>query len=451
MRLDKWFISNLDDAQRAVIVRDPNESLIVQGAAGSGKTNLAIHRAMQASAFGSYAIIIYTIALKRMIAYGMDVLGLDKERIAYDWQFNNRGFDFDGFVYCRKEYLEYTDESKPRPWHIDSEYLYLVQDEKIRKFKRVTEFDPERKDKQVSIDFGDWVDDCFYYAFRRRTRWFEEVELTENFDVNSEDYILIPSGTLFKKPEDYIDYIIVDEVQDFNISEIKDQFLAKAKKSLTLFGDSAQKIYKNKGASIDDIYKELRYRRFILINNYRLPISIAKMAQDIPEPSVDLLSNNKKDNGNSDFPRYPKPVITKYNSYNEELQGIINRIRSEDLDDVAILVPKEDDVKDVHKFFKDNKIQTQVHYRTGKTVPYNTVNTLDFSNNDLPCILTYHAAKGTEFDNVFIPFACYDNLPDRSAFYVACTRSSSRLFISYHGIMTNYLDRINSDYIENGK
>lgn len=118
MRLEKWFISNLDDSQRQIIVRDPNENLIVQGTAGSGKTNLAIHRAMQASAFGTYAIFIYTIALKRMVAYGMDALGLDKERIAYDWAWSHRGFDFDGFVYWKKN---------------NASNLYLVQDVKVRK------------------------------------------------------------------------------------------------------------------------------------------------------------------------------------------------------------------------------------------------------------------------------------------------------------------------------
>ena len=94
MRLEKWFISNLDDSQRQIIVRDPNENLIVQGAAGSGKTNLAIHRAVQASAYSdSYALVVYTRALKRMVAYGLDELGLDKERIAYDWAWDHRGFD----------------------------------------------------------------------------------------------------------------------------------------------------------------------------------------------------------------------------------------------------------------------------------------------------------------------------------------------------------------------
>ena len=97
MRLEKWFISNLDDSQRKIIVQSIDEDIIVQGAAGSGKTNLAIHRALQAKNKGSYAIVIFTVALKRMIAYGMQALGLDKERIAYEWAWTHRGFDLTGY------------------------------------------------------------------------------------------------------------------------------------------------------------------------------------------------------------------------------------------------------------------------------------------------------------------------------------------------------------------
>lgn len=102
MRLEKWFISNLDDSQRNIIVQSIDKSIAVRGAAGSGKTNLAIHRALQAKDKGSYAIVIFTIALKRMIAYGMDALGLDKERIAYEWAWTHRGFDMTGDVYWKK-------------------------------------------------------------------------------------------------------------------------------------------------------------------------------------------------------------------------------------------------------------------------------------------------------------------------------------------------------------
>ena len=77
------------------------------------------------------------------------------------------------------------------------------------------------------------------------------------------------------------------------------------------------------------------------------------------------MSNNRKDGGNSDYPNYPKPIIAKFGSRQEELQGILNRIQMEDLDDVAILVPTEADVMEVNKFLNDNGVQTQVHYRTG--------------------------------------------------------------------------------------
>ena len=42
--------------------------------------------------------------------------------------------------------------------------------------------------------------------------------------------VFIPSGTLFKKAEGKIDYLIVDEAQDFNVSDYKNRFLPKVNK-----------------------------------------------------------------------------------------------------------------------------------------------------------------------------------------------------------------------------
>ena len=427
MRLEKWFISNLDDSQRNIIVQNIDKSIAVRGAAGSGKTNLAIHRALQAKDKGSYAIVIFTIALKRMIAYGMEALGLDKERIAYEWAWTHRGFDMTGDVYWKKS---------------DGKYLYLVNDMSVRKFERCA-----KDSKSYGIDFADWVDDRFYRAFGRRTSWFHEIPCDENFDVtNTEVYELIPSGTMFKQPEDNIDYLIVDEAQDFNISDYKQRIVPKAGVSLSLFGDSAQQM-NSQGSNIEDIATALDYDRLSLDYNYRLPKSIAKVVQQIQNTGVDLMTYNRKDGGNSDYPNYPKPVIAKYNNREAELQGILNKIQMEDLDDVAILVPTEDDVRVVNDFLNEHGVQTQVHYRTGNVVPFNTINTLDFSNNDLPCILTYYAAKGSEFDNVFVPFANNANAKSRNSFYVACTRSSRNLYISYSGKRTSYLDNVTKEFV----
>lgn len=427
MRLEKWFISNLDDSQRKIIVQSINDDVIVQGSAGSGKTNLAIHRALQAKGKGSYAIVIFTVALKRMIAYGMQALGLDKERIAYEWAWTNRGFDLVGDVYWEKG---------------NSKILYLVNDLEIRKFVR-----SEKSSTSYGIDFADWVDSKFYNAFGRRVSWFEETTYTSGFDVtNIERFELIPSGIMYKHSEDVIDYLIIDEAQDFNISDYTSRIIPHKGKSLSLFGDSVQQM-NYKGSSIDDIAKLLNYKRFTLEYNYRLPKSIAKVAQQLQNVKVDLLINNLKDGGNSDYPNYPKPIITKYSSKEKELEGIVNRIKMEDLDDVAILLPDESNVREVNKYLNDRGIKTQVHYRTGKVVPFHTINTLDFSNNDLPCILTYYAAKGSEFDNVFVPFANEANNCTRNSFYVACTRSSRSLYISYTGKRISYLKNVSPNFV----
>jgi superfamily I DNA/RNA helicase len=433
MRLEKWFISNLDDSQRNIIVQNIDKSIAVRGAAGSGKTNLAIHRALQAKNKGSYAILIFTIALKRMIAYGMEALGLDKERIAYEWAWTHRGFDLTGDVYCQKT---------PQTHLINRDALFLVNDMNVRKFVRA-----DMKPDTYGVDFADWVDDKFYYAFGRRTSWFKEVTMDDDFSVTDTDnFEMIPSGTMYKQVEDIIDYLIVDEAQDFNITEYKNTIKPKVGKSLSLFGDSAQQMNRN-GSNIEDIAIALDYDRLSLDYNYRLPKSIAKMAQQIQSSNVDLMTNNRKDGGDSDYPNYPKPVIAKFGSRQEELQSILNRIQMEDLDDVAILVPTEADVMEVNKFLNDNGVQTQVHYRTSNVVPFRTINTLDFSNNDLPCILTYYAAKGSEFDNVFVPFANAANPKDRNSFYVACTRSSRNLVISYSGKRTSYLNDVSKEFV----
>ena len=427
MRLEKWFISNLDDSQRKIIVQSINDDIIVQGAAGSGKTNLAIHCALQAKGKGSYAIVIFTVALKRMIAYGMQALGLDKERIAYEWAWTNRGFDLTGDVYWERG---------------NRNILYLVNDLDIRKFVR-----SEKSPTSYGIDFADWVDDRFYYAFGRRVSWFKETTYTSGFDVtNTERFELIPSGTMYKQSEDVIDYLIIDEAQDFNIIDYNSKIIPHKGKSLSLFGDSVQQM-NYKGSSIDEIASVLNYKRFTLEYNYRLPKSIAKVAQQLQDIKIDLLTNNLKDGGNSDYPNYPKPTITKYSSKEKELEGIVNRIKMEDLDDVAILLPNEEDVREVNKYLNDHGIKTQVHYRTRKVVPFRTINTLDFSNNDLPCILTYYAAKGSEFDNVFVPFANEANGCTRNSFYVACTRSSRSLYISYAGKRISYLNNVSPDFV----
>lgn len=435
MRLQNWFIRNLDDIQREVIIESIEKNIIVQGAAGSGKTNLAIHRALQAKDKGSYAIVIMTVALRRMIAYGMKELGLDNERIAYDWAWQHRGFDLIGDVYCVKQG---TVRVQPSP-------IYLVNGNVVRKFEKAN-----RETGSFGLDFADWVDARFYNAWGRRSSWFKEVVMDNQFSITNSKYCLVPSGTLYKPCESIIDYLVVDEAQDFNVTDYRNRFIPKVSKSISLLGDSNQKMIST-GSSIKELRNSFpNYKPFDLKYNYRLPKAIAKVAQKIAQPEIDLLTNNMKNGGDSDFPTYPKPTIKKCQTRADEIKWIANKIQNETLDDVAILVQNDADVQEVVKLLAKNGItEVQTHYRTGKEIPFHTINTLDFSNNDLPCILDYYAAKGSEFDHVFVPFANEGHVGRRHDFFVACTRASHSLYISYSGVRTSYLEDINNqDVVE---
>lgn len=435
MRLQNWFIRNLDDIQREVIIESIDKNIIVQGAAGSGKTNLAIHRALQAKGKGSYAIVIMTVALRRMIAYGMKELGLDNERIAYDWAWQHRGFDLIGDVYCVKQGTVWV---QPSP-------IYLVNGNVVRKFEKAN-----RETGSFGLDFADWVDARFYNAWGRRSSWFKEVVMDNQFSITNSKYCLVPSGTLYKPCESIIDYLVVDEAQDFNVTDYRNRFIPKVSKSISLLGDSNQKMIST-GSSIKELRNSFpNYKPFDLKYNYRLPKAIAKVAQKIAQPEIDLLTNNMKNGGDSDFPTYPKPTIKKCQTRADEIKWIANKIQNETLDDVAILVQNDADVQEVVKLLAKNGItEVQTHYRTGKEIPFHTINTLDFSNNDLPCILDYYAAKGSEFDHVFVPFANEGHVGRRHDFFVACTRASHSLYISYSGVRTSYLEDINNqDVVE---
>ena len=429
MRLENWFVSNLDASQKRVVEEDIDKGLIVQGVAGSGKTNLAIHRALQASKRGTYAIVIFSVALKRMVAYGMQAMGLDRERIAYEWAWLNRGFDIVGDLYMEKD---------------NNQLLYLVNDTQIRKFVRA-----EKNPSAYGVDFETWVPDRFYTAFGRRVSWFAEVMYDGGLEItNEERFELIPGGILYMQSEQVLDYLVVDEGQDFSLDAYKNNLCPRSRKSLTVFGDSAQqmlrrsivpgKAYKH-GSSMSEIAQVLgdSYECMTLDYNYRVPISIAKFAQQMMGGMVDLVSNNMRGLDG------PRPVIVKCQSKEAELDAIIEKIGAEDLDDVAILVESNDQAIFVNNYLDGKGIKTQTFFRSRNEVPYDTINTLDFSNGDLPCVLTYYAAKGSEFDNVFIPFASNANRCGRNDFYVACTRSSRNLMISFTGVRIHHLDGMN--------
>lgn len=456
MRLENWFITNPDTSQQEVLKVHINQNLVVKGAAGSGKTNMAIYRANQAGD-NSFVLVVYTVALKKMVRYGLTELGLDKDRVVHEWSWIHRGIEISGALYFYDSKLLILQESDDNiryfmavggcstdkdTWekrYNTSDYDMAIQTGKYLNYNVAKIKNP----LEVSIDFDEWVSDFLYRTFYRRKRLFREIRVLDYSFAPQEDKF-VPSGFLFKE-KGLVNYLIIDEGQDFSISDYKSNFISKAGKAITIFGDTNQQLYRNRGINVEEIVKHFNYPLKKLDFNYRVPKTVAKVAQTIPQPHLDLLSNNRKNNGKSDFPDFPKPIIKKCNSEDEEIQYIVNRIQTEGLDDVAILIWENNDVKKVYELLASKGISTQVRYTVNSNTisGFTKVDTLDFTNHDLPCLLSFHSAKGTEFDNIFIPFANDDNRIDRNAFYVGCTRSSSRLFITYSRKITSLLKDVN--------
>ena len=226
------------------------------------------------------------------------------------------------------------------------------------------------------------------------------------------------------------DYIIVDEIQDFTEEEIK-EFMNAAKEAYLFFGDSAQSIYKQYGKntiSIEQISKLTGLAPLCLYNNYRLPRTIAKITQ--PYVGVDVNPYEDKVYQNKEK---RLPHIIQYEDFDDQIfaiQKIIEK-NSESLfvQSIGILLPSNELVIDTCVKLQNLGVSVEFKYNDDESNNY--VDTLDFTSST-PKILTYHSAKGLQFDTVILPmYAGASDDESRKTLYVAMTRAMHKLYIMY--------------------
>ena len=222
------------------------------------------------------------------------------------------------------------------------------------------------------------------------------------------------------------DYIIVDEIQDFSRDEVT-EFIKAAKKCFFFFGDTAQSIYE--GLKHPLSMKELSDMTGVSISylnsNYRLPKPIAKITQDYvavdANPYAEAIYQSKE----NELPRF-----VRIDSERSQIEAIINVVAKKNMRNVGILVPDNDKVLSIMKIFNEHNFACEFKYNAGYNDKRNRV-TLDFTT-EIPKVMTYHSAKGLQFETVFLPF--YEGASDkesRKALYVAMTRTYRFLYLFY--------------------
>lgn len=229
-------------------------------------------------------------------------------------------------------------------------------------------------------------------------------------------------------------YVIVDEIQDFSESEIR-EFINATRSNFFFFGDSAQSIYngmrQNDGTikytlPVDDIRVVIPEARsakcFSLYRNYRLPKPVACVVQSV---GVDLEAYDEATYKSSET---AIPRFINYNGEDAQILAIHRMIKDMELEDVAILLPRNDDVRRVYD--KLTELGLNCEKKVGKEMD------LNFTTTN-PKILTYHSAKGLQFEAVFLPFVerypDADTELDRKKLYVAMTRTYRYLYVMYSG------------------
>jgi superfamily I DNA/RNA helicase len=232
------------------------------------------------------------------------------------------------------------------------------------------------------------------------------------------------------------DFIIVDEIQDFERHEIA-EFKNAATRAFFFWGDSAQSIYRGLRDTQDilSIATEAQILPEQLAFNYRLPRKIARFVAPICNDQ-ELVQRCCKEG--TEIPR-----ILRFKTLEEQLDTAMEQIKHRQIVDAAIMFPTNALVKKGYDYLRSKGHLVEVNYRDEDNYA-NTLRTLNFES-DNPKLMTYHSAKGLQFEAVFLPECDFSSRNGSSPLYVAITRTYNYLFIMYSNALSGYFDTIPKD------
>lgn len=217
-------------------------------------------------------------------------------------------------------------------------------------------------------------------------------------------------------------YMFVDECQDFNAQEIAD--FRSHGQYCWFFGDTYQSIMdfpNHPVQSVEATARQIGVHPQDLCINHRLTIENAKVGEHIiPNTRLSFAC----------IKHGPKPRVIQTASQLDKIIELVNN----GLTDIGILVYYNDQVTQIRDYFQSKGIPVQ--WKTKDEMD------IDFKSTS-PKIITWHCAKGLQFNDVFIPccglneyrsYVSYDIDPMQhkiSALYVATTRPLENLYLLY--------------------
>ena len=459
---EQWMVF-LHPVQRRAVERSYRGPARVSGAAGTGKTVVALHRAAFLARQDPHARVLLT-TFSRTLAFRLtqqvDIL-LSAEpavrnrisvehihKLARDvWSASTRrqfeALDSDKL----NEVLERSNQLHKSEFPLSfvrSEWDAVVQPAGITTWDRYKT--AARTNRGTPLG-----------ARQRQSLWkvFElAIGLLAERGLMTWDQLCFEAASVANDGPRRFKHVIVDEFQDLGPAELT--FLSVlaggAENALFLCGDSGQRIYKGR-ASWLSLGIDVRGRSSALTVNYRTTEQIRRFADRILINATDDSSGEPEERKSVSLLSGPEPRVQSFGTVAEEVAGIAEAIRgflSEgyDLSGIAIFAHG----------------QTTLTTRAKTACRLAGVACRELSD-DSPfqvgaiSVGTMHRAKGLEFKAVIVAGCDEKLLPaktvldrltdvaDQDAFvaqekrllYVACTRARERLLLSHSGPRSRFL------------
>lgn len=274
----------------------------------------------------------------------------------------------------------------------------------------------------------------------------------------------------FMKGGSHYDYILCDEVQDLTQRVIREM---KARSSyIIVAGDSNQSIYESDPRWRESTVTPSEIGQLINGDPYELGV-IHRLSRSIIDAVQRFLPRMNIFSSKRDMTKEDTQIrLCEAPSETKEVEYIMEQAtKAVNVgDSTAILIPTASKIiQFVNQALSDaGKPEWSGTTNQWGKMDYGAMNShlrnngikMQYVGNGYGCfdendhrviIMTFHSAKGLDFDNVFIPYAnssMYISPKDslaKTLFMVAMTRTRKNLYITYHGYPSDYLDAFKSN------
>jgi len=458
-----------DGKQREVLALPPTGHTVVLGTAGSGKTTMALLRAIGISNYPEKPNVLLVTFNRALVQY-MKELGRGRAH----------NITIESFHKFARGYLNGLGKMPPRNGILDTDdkanYIRSALDQVRAKYPNESTL---KRPVSVFVDEITFIQRFGFGSLseyvqaerigrasanikRENRKWFyevfekyREIRAARGYCYDWDDLAYYAYVELLadQRKRRY-DHIIVDEGQDFSPMMIRALTAAVGNNgSFTFFGDVAQQIYgarlswRDSGINIRD-NKVWRFDK-----NYRNPTTIVEFASDITksvfwDKSDDMVAP-------TDFiAAGPKPVLVGFGSRKKEIEWLVEQVETGmNVSSNVIVCRNRATIDELRQIMGSKGIRATVINKD--QAGFATVKGVYLS--------TYHSVKGLEFENVFVPFLTEGVFPDPDTIqnavdeqasladelkllYVAVTRSKYGLLMSYHKELSHLFPRESDNY-----